>query len=70
MRWLAQPLQPPPFCLDILKRMRRGISEGALKISQTQCNREMERGGRRVRERESVYVGGVAVSADKSAYGN
>lgn len=47
-------------------------SEGALKISQTQCNREMERRERRMRERECVCVckGGVAVSADKSAYGN
>lgn len=47
-----------------------GNSEGALKISQTQCNREMERRERRMRERERVCVRGVAVSADKSAYGN
>ena len=52
------------------REWEEGNSEGALKISQTQCNREMESRERRMRERECVCKGGVAVSADKSAYGN
>lgn len=67
MRLFVQPLQPTPSCLNVLQKgSERENSEGALKISQTQCNREMERRERRERQREK----GVAVSADKSAYGN
>lgn len=46
-----------------------GGSEGALKISQTQCNKGAGEEGKE-NERECAWIRGAAVSADKSAYGN
>lgn len=56
IRLFVQLLQPPPFLSTYFteREWEEGNSEGALKISQTQCNREMESRERRMRARVCV----------------
>lgn len=63
--------EPPPSCLDILQKGNEKRETAKVLWKSVRHNAIGRwRGGKGERESESVCEGGVAVSADKSAYGN